>query len=93
MGVVAFTKNREKESKSNCMHRPLQDALPFVAEFFTKRKVLCPNLSLLSRLVNEKYIEHDSIEDEDVKAQLEEFGYYVLSFPNRESVMVLKIST
>ncbi|CAG9324111.1 unnamed protein product [Blepharisma stoltei] len=93
MGVVAFTKNREKESKSNCMHRPMQDALPFVSKFITKRKVICQNVSLLGRLVNEPYIEYDSIEEESVKEGLQDYGYYVLHFERiNEDVVVLKIS-
>ena len=86
VGVCAFTKNKHNPTKSICVYRPHQDALPFISEFITKKRLFSDNLDYLKILLKNGNFE------------TEEFlhlgnGYYIMKFNEiQEEVLVLKVS-
>ena len=86
VGVCALTKNKHGPTKSVCVYRPHQDALPFISKFITKNRLFSENLELLRTLLKTGSFEcKDFLEVPN--------GYYVMKFNEiGEEVLVLKVS-
>lgn len=94
MGVQVFTKNREKESNGICGYRVMQDALPFISQYITRRKIVCNDLLVLKTLLHTGNIFISNINDPVCTTQLTDLGYYVFSFPEiSEEIVILKLSS
>mmetsp|Transcript_17103 Transcript_17103/g.16980 ORF Transcript_17103/g.16980 Transcript_17103/m.16980 type:complete len:280 (+) Transcript_17103:973-1812(+) len=94
IGVQAFTKNREKESSSSCIYRPMQDALPFISKHINKRKVSCRDTQALKQLINNGSILIENISDKECSSFFTDLGYYIINFSEiSEDVVVLKLSS
>ena len=78
LGVRAFGKNREKGSKELCSFRLCQEALPFLSDYVTARRVTSSNLTLLQTLVRERALDMQVYEE--IASQFQDRGYFVMRF-------------